>query len=180
MIARVDWVEVFSFHQTKPWGLGEGGALVFPARLREYVKAMINFGIDLSREVQVYAGNGKISEVACAMIATRLETRAGWSKPYRENASRIMAIGQTVGLVPIAKTIPYNSTPGHVPFLSSKALSFEDLENDLVVLQKYYRPLDPECLKAADRYARTFSVPCHERVGYLKDSDLRQLLSSYA
>jgi dTDP-4-amino-4,6-dideoxygalactose transaminase len=176
----VPWIEIFSFHQTKPWGLGEGGAAVFPLRLRNAFHDMINFGIDLSPDVQVYAGNGKISEVACGMIMTRLESMSEWADRYRTQAKRIIGLGRSVGLTPIVNELPPRSVPGHVPFFSPYAVPFASLTNEVLVLQKYYRPLDESCRRAVDRFERTLSVPCHPAVSSLSDNAICGLLARYA
>jgi dTDP-4-amino-4,6-dideoxygalactose transaminase len=180
MTAGVDWIETFSFHQTKPWGMGEGGAAVFPADLRDGFRAMINFGIDLAPDVQIYAGNGKVSEFACALIETRLDSMPAWSRDYLAQARRIVALAQEAGLRPIVTEVPDFSVPGHVPLLSSRPLSFADLENETLVLQKYYRSLDDSCPNATQRYAHTFSVPCHQAVADIEDATLLRLLTSLA
>ncbi|HEX4009190.1 MAG TPA: aminotransferase class I/II-fold pyridoxal phosphate-dependent enzyme [Solirubrobacteraceae bacterium] len=67
--------EVFSFHATKPFAVGEGGAIVTsdPA-VAEGVRQMINFGLDPVLRTSVTAGlNAKMSELHCAMGLAMLD-----------------------------------------------------------------------------------------------------------
>jgi dTDP-4-amino-4,6-dideoxygalactose transaminase len=67
--------EVFSFHATKPFAIGEGGAIVTrqPA-IAERVERLINFGIDPTLSASSVAGlNGKLSELHCAMGLAMLD-----------------------------------------------------------------------------------------------------------
>jgi len=60
--------EVFSFHATKPFAIGEGGAVVSAdPDIAERVKRLINFGIDPGSRVSLFDGlNAKMSELQAA------------------------------------------------------------------------------------------------------------------
>jgi dTDP-4-amino-4,6-dideoxygalactose transaminase len=60
--------EVFSFHATKPFAIGEGGAIVTPdPDLADRLRRVINFGIDPMSRASMTAGlNAKLSELHCA------------------------------------------------------------------------------------------------------------------
>lgn len=60
---------VYSFHATKSFGAGEGGAIVSPSAERiARIRRLANFGIDTSIGQIVEAGtNGKMSEYHCAV-----------------------------------------------------------------------------------------------------------------
>lgn len=83
--------EVFSFHATKPFSVGEGGAVVTAdAALAARMRAISNFGMDPGTRVAHEVGiNGKMSELAAAaglaMLDRYPETLAG----RRETASRL-------------------------------------------------------------------------------------------
>jgi dTDP-4-amino-4,6-dideoxygalactose transaminase len=67
--------EIFSFHATKPFAIGEGGAVVTadPA-LAQRLESTINFGIDPVTRVSTVAGlNGKLSELHCATALAMLD-----------------------------------------------------------------------------------------------------------
>jgi dTDP-4-amino-4,6-dideoxygalactose transaminase len=60
--------EVFSFHATKPFAIGEGGAVVTPdPDLAQRITRLINFGIDPDTRTSVTVGlNAKMSELHAA------------------------------------------------------------------------------------------------------------------
>lgn len=60
---------VFSFHATKSFGAGEGGAVVSPSAERiARIRRLANFGIDTSiGEIVEVGTNGKMSEYHCAV-----------------------------------------------------------------------------------------------------------------
>jgi dTDP-4-amino-4,6-dideoxygalactose transaminase len=66
--ARGD-AEVFSFHATKPFAIGEGGAVTTrDADLAERIGRLVNFGFDAERRVDGRAGlNAKMSEIHAAI-----------------------------------------------------------------------------------------------------------------
>lgn len=64
--ARGD-VEIFSFHATKPFAIGEGGAITTTNQsIADLANRMINFGFDASRAVTSEGTNAKMSEIAAA------------------------------------------------------------------------------------------------------------------
>lgn len=65
-------VEVFSFHATKPFGIGEGGAVAAPEPLAARIREVINFGLEGG--VPKSAGlNAKMSEFTAAIGLAMLE-----------------------------------------------------------------------------------------------------------
>jgi dTDP-4-amino-4,6-dideoxygalactose transaminase len=60
--------EIFSFHATKPFAIGEGGAVVTDDdEVIERLRPLINFGFDANRVVSGEPGiNGKLPEILCA------------------------------------------------------------------------------------------------------------------
>ncbi len=70
--------EVFSFHATKPFAIGEGGAIVTrQASLAERAERLMNFGIDPADSMSALPGlNAKLSELHCAMGLAMLDRYA--------------------------------------------------------------------------------------------------------
>lgn len=83
--------EIFSFHATKPFGIGEGGALVSTNRqLIDQVNQFQNFGFDNSRVSHQLGMNSKLSELSAAIglrqlsgLDGRLATRRQAYDTYR-------------------------------------------------------------------------------------------------
>ncbi|MCW2951336.1 MAG: hypothetical protein JWQ48_506 [Conexibacter sp.] len=85
-------VEVVSFHATKPFAIGEGGAVFTrDARLRERVEQAINFGFDADHRVRTLNGlNGKMSELHAATALAVLDDFAdGVLAPRRRAAASL-------------------------------------------------------------------------------------------
>jgi dTDP-4-amino-4,6-dideoxygalactose transaminase len=61
-----DYLEVFSLHATKSFGIGEGGAVFGPARLKPALERALNFGLRADRSFD-YGLNGKMSEFQAAV-----------------------------------------------------------------------------------------------------------------
>ena len=67
--------EIFSFHATKPFAIGEGGLITTGNRdLHRRMGELVNFGFDADRVVAVQAGtNAKLSELQCATALAVLD-----------------------------------------------------------------------------------------------------------
>jgi dTDP-4-amino-4,6-dideoxygalactose transaminase len=68
-------LDVYSFHATKPFAIGEGGAVVARDRdLADRVASLINFGFDVTRDVPGEIGiNAKMDEWHCATALAVLD-----------------------------------------------------------------------------------------------------------
>jgi dTDP-4-amino-4,6-dideoxygalactose transaminase len=165
--------EILSFHQTKPWGMGEGGCAVVSREHAPLLRALINGGNGLGPAARLWASNSKISDVSCALILQRLLQAPEWSYAYQEQARRILPIALQAGFRPLAPIDLATLTPPHLPMLARSPLSEADLENETMVLQKYYRPLSMECPTAGAIYARIVNIPCHPDMALLSDEEIR-------
>jgi dTDP-4-amino-4,6-dideoxygalactose transaminase len=93
-------VEVVSFHATKPFAIGEGGAIFTrDSALCERIELVVNFGLGADRSVQLPLGlNGKMSELHAATGLAVLEgfdealgARRAASQTLRERADESLA-----------------------------------------------------------------------------------------
>ncbi len=83
--------EIFSFHATKPFAIGEGGAIVTadPA-LAERLERGVNFGLDPVDRVSITAGiNAKMSELHCATALAMLDRYDDVLARRRETACHV-------------------------------------------------------------------------------------------
>ncbi len=84
--------EVFSFHATKPFAIGEGGLIVSKSKeLIDNLRKMQNFGFNDDRTVDMIGTNAKLQELSCAIglrqlesYAERLELRRSIIKQYQD------------------------------------------------------------------------------------------------
>jgi dTDP-4-amino-4,6-dideoxygalactose transaminase len=92
-LGRQGAAEVFSFHATKPFAIGEGGAMTTTNRaLAQRLTRMTNFGFGPDREIDEPFGlNGKLSEIHCAIGLAVLEGFDTVLAGRRERAANIRA-----------------------------------------------------------------------------------------
>jgi dTDP-4-amino-4,6-dideoxygalactose transaminase len=88
--------EIFSFHATKPFAIGEGGAVVTSdPDLAARVTRLINFGIDPDSRTSVSAGlNAKMSELHCATglaMLDRFETTLARRRATASDLQHLMS-----------------------------------------------------------------------------------------
>jgi dTDP-4-amino-4,6-dideoxygalactose transaminase len=165
--------EILSFHQTKPWGMGEGGCAVLPRSQAAEFRSLINGGDGLCSGARVWASNSKISDVSCALILQRLLQAPEWSCGYREQARRILQIALRAGLQPLAPMDLSTLTPPHLPMLAPMPVAETGLVGAPFVMQKYYEPLGEDCPAASAIYARIVNIPCHPDMALLTDEEIR-------
>ena len=68
----IKYLEVFSFHATKPLGIGEGGAVIGPAELMSEVRKASNFGLIKPSSTFGDGINAKMDEFASARLIAGL------------------------------------------------------------------------------------------------------------
>lgn len=168
--------EILSFHQTKPWGMGEGGCVVLPEEEVSTFRALINGGEGLSPAARAWASNSKISDISCALILQRLLYAPEWSFAYRDQARRILRIALGSGLRPLRHMDLATLTPPHLPMLARTPLTEADLSNESFVVQKYYQPLSTDCPTATAIYTTIVNIPCHPDMASLTDEEIHSCL----
>jgi len=164
--------EILSFHHTKPWGFGEGGCAVVNAALGDKVRGHINYGVGVDPALANFSNNGKMSEVAAALILQRLETMNDWAKGYRMQRQRITDLALEEGLTVLVRPHPDVVAP-HVPVLAPGPVTLSNLPSAPFPVQKYYRPLSGNCPVAVGIYSRILNVPCHPAMQEIDDRTLR-------
>lgn len=68
----INYLEVFSFHATKPLGIGEGGAVIGPPELMSEVRKASNFGLTKPSSTFGDGINAKMDEFASARLIAGL------------------------------------------------------------------------------------------------------------
>jgi dTDP-4-amino-4,6-dideoxygalactose transaminase len=94
--------EIFSFHATKPFAIGEGGALFTrDAELAESVRSFSNFGFSGTGGATMLGMNGKLQEMNAAIglrQLTAFETTLGLR---REAGKQVVDLAMRAGLKPM-------------------------------------------------------------------------------
>ncbi|MGY2003679.1 DegT/DnrJ/EryC1/StrS family aminotransferase [Blastococcus sp. SYSU DS1024] len=113
--------EVFSFHATKPFAIGEGGLVTSrSAAVLDALAELINFGFDQTRSVTGHLGiNGKMPELTAAVglavldrfddVLARRRAAAAWLRDELEPtgvAFQAGTAGSTFQFVPVALPTP--------------------------------------------------------------------------
>jgi dTDP-4-amino-4,6-dideoxygalactose transaminase len=152
--------EAASFHHTKPWGVGEGGCIIVDRDDATLARSLLNFGIGAPPAVKPFAGNGKISDVACAVILERLERLPSWARPYDAQRTRIETLCHRMG-VPLLLQAPRGAIVGSVPALAAQPVERQELAGMDFDVGKYYPPLADHCPRARAIFARMINIPSH-------------------
>ena len=176
------WAEAISLHHTKPWGMGEGGAVFLPASLLPVCRHTLNFGIGEGRFLSQleHCTNGKMSEISAAQILLRVRDHRAWTPAYREQGERILELGRKAGLSPLVPELPKLAVPGQIAFLSSRPVTFEQLKSVEIPILKYYRPGPPSGGIARHIYEHALNVPCHGQMADVPDHKLAAIFSRLA
>lgn len=168
--------DIVSFHQTKPWGQGEGGCAILPAEDEHIFRSLLNFGIGLDSSAAPYGRNGKISDFSCALIYQRLARLPEWERGYVLQARKITKAVRDCGLELLPNTNNGNIT-AHLPVLFEHPVSADEIVNPLCTLKKYYRPPDSKFSRANDIFSRIVNIPCHPTMASVSEEELRSLLN---
>mgnify|MGYP001174154219 CR=1 FL=1 len=98
--------EVFSFHATKPFGIGEGGLITTKnKKLATKLESLKNFGFNKDKDVVNYGINAKITELDCA-IGRRVLKMYDKTLDDRRTTYRLFEryLGESVEFLPRADT----------------------------------------------------------------------------
>jgi dTDP-4-amino-4,6-dideoxygalactose transaminase len=141
-----------SFHATKLFHTGEGGAIIFKRKEDlERAKKMINFGITGPESIEELGINAKMNELQAAMGLCVLDEMEGNLKARAEVWHRYeMELGKTLQLQTRAKELDYNYAYFPV-LLKSEAQAVrisETLKENGVIARRYFYPSleSVECL----------------------------------
>ena len=174
--------EIFSFHATKPFAVGEGGALVSrDPRIIQQVHEFQNFGFAGSRECAQLGLNGKLQEISAAIglrqlvgLDLRLASRRNVFDRYRAE------------LTDIGLRFQPNAEASSLCFASAcctstehKAAVLDSLREHAIQARDYYNPplhvqpflaANPDLAASAELFvtedicSRIVSLPVHDNM----------------
>jgi dTDP-4-amino-4,6-dideoxygalactose transaminase len=100
-LGGVGETEIFSFHATKPFAIGEGGVVATPdADLAARITRMINFGLTPGSRTSVDVGfNAKMSELHAATGLAMLDRLDGVIASRRASADRVRGLLEGTGVI---------------------------------------------------------------------------------
>lgn len=142
MLCSPNNIEVYSFHATKSFGIGEGGCVVGDKNTIEKIRQAGNFGLSPSREYFYDGINSKLDEFGAARILARLETIDEGIRNRKNFATEIHSIVKRYpGLVTDfwSESCSWSLYP--VKFQSPRSLiAFQEKVSPYIVTRRYYRP----------------------------------------
>lgn len=155
-----------SFHATKTFPIGEGGAVVCSKEVAKKIKQYINFGFDEHKNPIMHGTNAKVSEYTCAIGLAILDEIEKDNGPLdkRLRNSRIYNKRLSEFVLPTfsSKTI-YQTFPIYVNNKDmAKKIRDKLRENDIEFLQ-YYKPLT-YLSNARTLYENNICLPCHQDI----------------
>ena len=166
--------QVFSLHQTKPYGVGEGGLAVVPRDGEDLLRSLMNYA-QIPENPAHWLNNGKISDIACAFQLARLRGIDGWESGYRDQRDRIAALAADVGVCPLYDPGPAPLTTS-LPLLLPAPLDEAKLTHfDLVPVSRQYAPLVSRP-RADALFARLINFPVHPDMAHLTDIEISTYL----
>ena len=175
-ILPVDY-QSLSLHYTKPYGTGEGGLAVVPADEAELFYELISYREFAPERSQFWVNNGKLSDIAAAFHLDRLERSPEWVPLYVRQVDRIFSVCREAGFQPL---LPLGKTPTvamSIPFLTRQPITLSQLNNPLLKLGKYYRPL-ANFPQARLIYKHIVNVPSHPDVAHISADELFRTLNN--
>ncbi len=165
-----------SFHHTKPFGFGEGGAIIVDRIYENDVRRCLNFGIDDTHPYDREGSNYKISDIACAYILQHLANFDNICKHHTEIYD--MFVTELIN-IPTVHLLPTQSDSS--PIVACMAILFDNLNaaqtdqylEQGIYCRKYYDPL-ADLPVSREIYDRIVCFPCntnmtHADVQYIID-----------
>jgi len=151
--------EVFSFHVTKVFGVGEGGGVFLPRARMAAMESAMNFGFRPDRSFGD-GGNAKLDEVHSAIGLARLRTLSGEVATRIRIAARYQRALDFEGVgLPLdpAACEPWQTFPLKLPDTDLRERLVEACEARGIGLRRYYAPALSEGYHGlfADRVFRT-------------------------
>jgi dTDP-4-amino-4,6-dideoxygalactose transaminase len=171
--------EVISFHHTKPWGIGEGGCVIVDREDVPLIRSVLNFGMEGPDLLKSFAGNGKISELACALILDRLERMPSWSHFYYGQRRRIDKLRRHAGLSLVCKG-PDHAIAASLPVLALQPVAPSALSDQPFGIGKYYPPLESGHRNAERLFSHIVNVPVHSGMASVPTETIESLLHDLA
>lgn len=157
-----------SFHHTKPWGFGEGGAIICPKDLESEILEVCGY------EVCNFSLNRKMSELAALVILQYFqhyqEIRAKHRYLYELFRYFLADISEVVCLPSLSA-----SFPAWFPLVFSRYVGKDEFLSQGVEVMKYYAPYYAGEHLAMSVFSRLLCFPIHSD---LDEHDIHHMVSA--
>lgn len=152
-----------SFHGTKTFPLGEGGAVICRKSDAEWVRSFINFGFDNDRNPIMVGMNAKISEYTCAIglavfdrVLEEIEYKLNLAHLFRKELADVTLCSSVIDTV-------HQSFPIVMRDVASARAARAALTEAGIEYKQYYKPMS-NLVNAKSLYQRNICLPCHSGV----------------
>ena len=140
---RQNAVEVYSMHATKPFAVGEGGAIRAHPLLAPALRYALNFGLEHGRPLGGWGINGKMPEVLAAVgmaVLDEYDEVLHVRQTIAENYIGMLAPLHGVKYPQAASDAPWHGFPVQLPSSDCVEKFVSYLASRSVDIRRYYRP----------------------------------------
>jgi dTDP-4-amino-4,6-dideoxygalactose transaminase len=134
-------VEVFSFHATKPFAIGEGGAITTrDVDIASAAARMINFGFDAKRHLVSEGTNAKMSEIQAAAGLAAWDNLSDVlsARRIRARCIRDLLVGFGFSFQPLSNLATWQLVPTLAPSATERSVILERAARVGVEVRCYY------------------------------------------
>jgi dTDP-4-amino-4,6-dideoxygalactose transaminase len=144
-MARPNVAEVFSMHATKPFGIGEGGAVFAHPRLEEPLRAALNFSLNapFRPDLPSWGFNGKMSELHAGVglaqaerFSARVVGRQAFAARYVAELSEVRGIQ----IVADSRSAPWQVFPVLLSDGKARERTISYAAGQGLEIRRYYYP----------------------------------------
>lgn len=169
-------IEALSFHHTKPWGFGEGGAMIVARSDEAVARSVINFGLVANMPEIGGASNGKMSDIAAAFILSWVQHLDDLRDATTTQYERIAAIARGRSWKILGDSPADPSVRSCAPLIWRTPVSLDGTVKEFVT-RRYYQPLIGLPMAKA-LFNRIVNVPCHRDMTAVTDEQIAAQLET--
>lgn len=183
--------EVYSLHATKPFAIGEGGAIQTPADRVAALRAALNFGLPWSPERRgAYGINGKMPEISAAVGLAVLADYPDTLVARRAQARRYVELVGRFDGVAFSRRLadaPWQVFPCQMPTARAAEDLVENAARRGLEVRRYYRPslsqwgdidLADDCPVSEDLAERMVCLPIYTRAAKAEIAELHGIVEA--
>lgn len=170
-----------SFHATKTYGIGEGGAIICSKKIAEKVKRFINFGFDSDRNPVCMGMNAKVSEYTCAIGLDILDKMRDVCFKRHSNIVKYEKELKDLSLHSYSPFTIYQTYPIFLANSAQATRLRDRFKDNLIETLQYYKPLNKiESLFPVTNslYHRNICLPVHQNISENELEMIIQLVKS--
>jgi dTDP-4-amino-4,6-dideoxygalactose transaminase len=169
---------IISFHHTKQFGFGEGGAIIVDKKYETSIRRLLNFGIDPKNKWCRVGSNYKMSEISAIYILQYIITMFDKIVKKHKNIYNFFKLYMPEYMYPNFAD-EKTTVPMCIPLLNSKfTIEFKNkiLEHG-IFCRKYYQPLE-NTSNSIDTYNKILCFPCNIDINLKEYKELIKFINN--